>query len=196
MFQFETYFTKSTKQIKNEFGNFSEEYFINNPNQCYVSINDVEKISLIIKDRDFTPEYIKMAIIIKKDNNVVIGFNIPPDLNLWEDYLSLLNDLVECGRGKRELSTNPIQIELSIVNEKEITMTISNIFADKEVLFSGNFPKEMFLKQIISGAREYYNKLIKYDIFNEISISPRTPKEYPEIMLKEIDQIEKDLKKI
>ena len=133
---------------------------INNPTQYTVNIknNWNEFVSIINNDRN---RYIEDGILIldgglsiKQYNKEILGFQYWDDLpTLWSYILNVIEEYLENGIGKAYFPSQPIKIQLKLLQNKKIHFLIGDHALE--------FEQKMLLGIILNRAEFFFNILVK-----------------------------------
>ncbi|WP_375564319.1 hypothetical protein [Peribacillus frigoritolerans] len=155
----------------------------------YISLDDSLKLRGIFEHRKFTPEYIHMHIMIQFNNQIVVGNDIPSGLDLWNDYILGLEKFLNGENVEIPYGIDPYLMKLTSINSNSLDFSIVGDWEPVKVFAEAILPKREFFEAILDGAAQFWNTLIDYKVFEEKEIKDTTAKEYPKLMIKEIEKL-------
>ncbi|TDL78543.1 hypothetical protein [Peribacillus frigoritolerans] len=186
-------------EIKTFLGSHSydntDPFYSKNPEAKYVSLDDSLKLREYIDHRKFTPEHIQMLITIKYKNQIVVGIDAPSGLDLWEaSYMVAMDHYLEEKKVEIMYGIDPILMKLNSIDSNLLEFTIMDEWKAVEVYATAVLPEKEFLVAILDGAEHFWKTLIDYKVFEEKEIRETTPKEYPKLMIEEIEKLREKIK--
>lgn len=155
----------------------------------YISLDDSLKLRGIFEHRKFTPDYIQMHIMIEFNNQTVVGNDIPSGLDLWNDYILGIEKFLNGENVEIPYGIDPYLMKLISINSNSLDFSIVGDWEPVEVFAQAILPKREFFEAILDGAAHFWNTLIDYKVFEEKEIKDTTSKEYPKLMIKEIEKL-------
>ncbi|WP_430510827.1 hypothetical protein [Gottfriedia solisilvae] len=188
MFKINTY-------LERESFDHSNPYFLQNPKEKFIDIEDSLNISEIIDHKNFTPEHTQELITIKYNNQFIIGFDVPSGLSLWEDtFLPAIAGYLQNGNIEILYGIDPIMLKFEPVNDNQILFMIYDELEPKEIYVNVILPQKEFIESLLDSASHYWGKLSEYKIYEEKEIRESTPRDYPKQMLNTIEELRKKIK--
>lgn len=183
MFEINTY-------LERESIDHADPYFLQNPIEKYIDIDDSLNIREIIDHKNFTPEHIQQLITIKFNQQFIVGFNVPSGLSLWEDtFIPGLESFINEGNKEIMYGLDPIILKFESVNSKQVLFSIYEELIPEEIYAASIVPEKEFIESLLNGASHYWQKLIEYKVFKENELRETTSKDLPFIMLKRIEEL-------
>ncbi|WP_434169139.1 hypothetical protein [Peribacillus frigoritolerans] len=165
MLKIETYIPKPEVLVQNYLieklksgysGNIYKDY----PELCYIPLDDSEKIKELIQNDEIESSYIQTCIVIKKGNDILLGFELN-GLNLWDEIILSLRNLVEEAESERLLGIDPIILKMKINNE-HIEWKIYDEEPPYKVYYQSKVNRIEFIEEIMDAGKNYYETMTKY----------------------------------
>ena len=188
MFEINTY-------LERESFDYSDPYFLQNPKEKYIDVEDSLNIREIIDHKKFTPEHIQELITIKYKKHFIVDFDVPSGLSLWADtIIPAIKGYLQDGNIEILYGIDPIMLRFESVNDNQILFSIYDEFEPKRIYVKEILPQKEFIESLLDSASHYWGKLNEYKIYEEKEIKESTPRDYPKKMLNTIEELRKKIK--
>ncbi|MFY0783126.1 hypothetical protein AB1K18_22965 [Peribacillus simplex] len=161
--------------------------------ESYISLDDSLKLRGIFEHRKFTPEHIQMHIKIQYNDQIIVGNAIPSGLDLWSDYIVGIEKYLDGENVEMPYGIDPYLMKLISIDSNLLEFSIVGDWEPVEVFAQARLPKKEFLEAILDGATHFWNTLNDYKVF-EKNTKNTTPKEYPKLIIEEIEKLRKKVK--
>ncbi|KMY49757.1 hypothetical protein [Peribacillus loiseleuriae] len=162
--------------------------------ESYISLDDSLKLRELFEHRKFTPEHIQMHVMIQYNDQIVVGNDIPSGLDLWTDYIVGIEQYLEGENVEIPYGIDPYLMKLISINSNLLELSIEGEWEPVEVFAQAALPKREFLEALLDGATHFWNTLNDYKVFKEKNTKHATPKEYPKLMIEEIEELREKVK--
>ncbi|WP_391557903.1 hypothetical protein [Robertmurraya sp.] len=190
MFEIKTY-------LELESYDYSDPYYMENPSAKYIEIDDLSNIRKIVDHRKFTPEHIQQLITIKYNEMVVVGFEVPSGLSLWEStFIHAIEDYLHVGKVEMMYSIDLEILTLESINNNQMKFSIFHEWDSELVYASAILPEKEFIESMLTEANHYFQKLIDYKIFEEKRLDENTPRDYPQQMIKIVEELRRKINNV
>ncbi|MFS0762292.1 hypothetical protein ABC374_02405 [Peribacillus sp. 1P06PB] len=162
--------------------------------ESYISLDDSLRLREVFDHHKFTPEHIQMHIMIQFNNQIVIGNDIPSGLNLWDDYIVGIEKFLNGENVEIPYGIDPYLMKLISINSNSLELSIVGDWEPVKVFAQDILPKRELFTAILDGAEHFWNTLIDYKVFEEKEIKDTASREYPKLMIKEIEKLSAKVK--
>jgi len=187
MFEIKTFFELHSYE-------YTDPYYVNNPEAKYIPLEDASELKGYFDHRKFTPEHIQMLITIKYQNIDVVGIGAPSGLDLWNDYLTAIEEYLDEDNVSVIFATDPILLKFESKDDKKLEFSIQDEWEPVKVYAQALLPEEDFFDALLTGAEQFWNTLKNYRVFEEKEIRESTPKNIPDLRIEQIQVMRKKIK--
>jgi hypothetical protein len=131
-----------------------------NTNTRFVHIDDTENLkTYVLQNRKFTPEYFNMIITMKINDKQIIGLDGPSGLNIWLDYLDLMEEFLKHKTVRKMYGIEPVQIEFRAIDDNLLFFSIYDEFDPDDVFVKTEVPTKYFLPFLLEEIESFLVKL-------------------------------------
>lgn len=126
----------------------------------FVHIDDSENLkTYVMHNRKFSPEYFNMIITMKIDDKQIIGLDGPSGLNVWLDYLDLMEEFFEHKTVKKMYGIEPVQMEFRALEDNRLFFSIYDELYPDDVFVKAEVPAKNFLLVLLEEIESFIFKL-------------------------------------
>lgn len=164
MFKVQTFLLKPLEYIQQNITEWIADNFYKHPDICFASLDNHSRVSELIKDEDFDPDYTMMSIIIKDTDQVLIDLKLI-ELNIWTDILYSLEELLQSGRSIHNLGVGTKVLILSCLDNEYVHWEINDeIGSPPTVYYDAVVNKNKLVNSLIEGGIHYYSTMLSYEV--------------------------------